>query len=113
MDTLKLFMTIPSKFNFLQMGRYVEFSEQTYRKKSRTRLSTVFPLTSISSRKVLDGKFLAIAVDPSFLPKSGKKTPWIGHFWSGVAGDMKRSQEIFGVGVIDVENHVSSALMAQ
>ncbi len=31
MDTLKLFMTIPGKVNFLQMGRYGEFSEQTYR----------------------------------------------------------------------------------
>ena len=26
----------------------------------------------------------------------GKKTPWIGRFWSGVAGEMKRGQEIFG-----------------
>ena len=51
------------------------------------------------------GNLLAIAVDPSFLPKSGKKTSWTGRFWSGVAGEMKRGQEIFGVGVIDVDNH--------
>ena len=31
MDTLKLFMAIPGKVNFLQIGRYGEFSEQTYR----------------------------------------------------------------------------------
>ena len=31
MDTLKLFMAIPGKVNFLQMGSYGEFSEQTYR----------------------------------------------------------------------------------
>ena len=31
MDTLKLFMAIPGKVNFFQMGRYGEFSEQTYR----------------------------------------------------------------------------------
>ena len=30
-DTLKLFMAIPDKINFLQMGRYGEFTEQTYR----------------------------------------------------------------------------------
>ena len=30
MDTLKLFLAIPGKGNFLQMGRYGEFSEQTY-----------------------------------------------------------------------------------
>ena len=30
MDTLKLFMALPGKGNILQMGRYGEFSEQTY-----------------------------------------------------------------------------------
>lgn len=30
MDTLKLFLAIPGKGNFLQIGRYGEFSEQTY-----------------------------------------------------------------------------------
>ena len=31
MDALKLFMAIPGRINFLQMGRYGKFSEQTYR----------------------------------------------------------------------------------
>lgn len=35
MDALKLFMAIPGKANFLQMGRYGEFSEQTYRNNFR------------------------------------------------------------------------------
>ena len=30
MDTLKVFLAIPGKCNFLQIGRYGEFSEQTY-----------------------------------------------------------------------------------
>ena len=31
MDTMKLFMPIPDRINFLQLGRYDCFSEQTYR----------------------------------------------------------------------------------
>ena len=31
MDTMKLFMAIPDRKNFLQLGRYGCFSEQTYR----------------------------------------------------------------------------------
>ena len=31
MDTMKLFMAIPDRINFLQLGRYGRFSEQTYR----------------------------------------------------------------------------------
>ncbi len=112
MDTLKLFMAIPGKVNFLQMGRYGEFSEQTYRNNFENETFDWFAFNEHLIRKVLDGKLLAIAVDPSFLPKSGKKTPWIGRFWSGVAGEMKRGQEIFGVGVVDVENHDCMTLSA-
>lgn len=31
MDAMKLFMAIPDRRNFLQMGRYGKFSKQTYR----------------------------------------------------------------------------------
>ena len=31
MDAMKLFMAIPDRINFLQLGRYGRFSEQTYR----------------------------------------------------------------------------------
>ena len=90
MDTLKLFMAIPCKVNILQMGRYSEFSEQTYRNNFENETFDWFAFNEHLIRKSLTGKFLAIAVDPSFLPKSGRKTPWIGRFWSGVAGEMKR-----------------------
>ena len=50
MDTLKLFMAIPGKVNFLQMGRYGEFSEQTYRNNFENEAFDWF-LTSISSER--------------------------------------------------------------
>lgn len=46
-DTLKLFMAIHDKVNFLQMGRYGLFSEQTYRNTftpGRVRLVRVQPI---------------------------------------------------------------------
>lgn len=46
----------------------------------------------------------AIAIDPSFITKSGKHTPWAGYFWSGCAGAVKRGLEILGIGLIDVDN---------
>ena len=71
----RLFMAIPGKVNFLQMGRYGEFSEQTYSNNFENEAFDWFAFNEHLIRKVLDGKFLAIAVDPSFLTKSGKKTP--------------------------------------
>ena len=52
----------------------------------------------------LSGQRKAIAIDPSYIPKSGNKTPWIGRFWSGCAGDYKHGLEIMGIGVIDINN---------
>lgn len=73
MDTIKLFMAIPSKVNFLQMGRYGEFSEQTYRNNFENETFDWFAFNEHLIRKTLTGKFLSIAVDPSFLPKSLKR----------------------------------------
>ena len=104
-DTLKLFMAIPDKINFLQMGRYGGFTEQTYRNAFTRDDFDWFSFNLFLADKVCTGTFRAIAVDPSFIPKSGNKTPWFGKYWSGAAAAMKRGLEILGIGLIDVENH--------
>ena len=43
---------------------------------------------------VFSGYEEPFCIDPSYIPKSGKKTPWIGYFWSGCAGEYKRGLEI-------------------
>ena len=35
------------------------------------------------------------SIDPSYITKSGHKTPWIGYFWSGVAGSMNIVADAF------------------
>ena len=105
MDTMKLFMAIPDRINFLQLGRYGCFSEQTYRNLFEHETFDWFAFNDSIISKHLTGKRKAIAIDPSYIPKSGKKTPWIGYFWSGCAGEYKRGLEIMGIGVIDIDNH--------
>ena len=105
MDAMKLFMAIPGRINFLQMGRYGKFSEQTYRNHFGNESFDWFSFNEHLVGKHLTGSRKAIAVDPSYIPKSGKKTPWLGYFWSGCAGEYKRGLEIMGIGVIDVDNH--------
>ncbi len=105
MDTMKLFMAIPDRINFLQLGRYGCLSEQTYRNLFEHETFDWFAFNGSIINKHLTGKRKAIAIDPSYIPKSGKKTPWIGYFWSGCAGEYKRGLEIMGIGVIDIDNH--------
>lgn len=52
---------------------------------------------------------LAIAIDPSYISKSGKKTPHIGTFWSGCASSMKHGLEIMGLALVDV--YANSCMM--
>lgn len=104
MDAMKLFMAIPDRINFLQMGRYGKFSEQTYRNHFENESFDWCSFNEYLVGKHLTGSRRALAIDPSYIPKSGKKTPWIGYFWSGCAGEYKRGLEIMGIGVIDVDN---------
>ena len=101
----KAFMAIPDRINFLQLGRYGCFSEQTYRNLFEHETFDWFAFNGSIISKHLTGKRKVIAIDPSYIPKSGKKTPWIGYFWSGCAGEYKRGLEIMGIGIIDIDNH--------
>ena len=94
MDTMKLFMAIPDRINFLQLGRYGCFSEQTYRNLFEHETFDWFAFNGSIISKYLTGKRKAIAIDPSYIPKSGKKTPWIGYFWSGCAGEYMISTSV-------------------
>lgn len=54
----------------------------------------------------------AITIDPSYIKKSGKCTLYMGSFWSGCAGAVKRGLEILGIGVVDVDLHECMMLKA-
>lgn len=41
----------------------------------------------------------AIAIAASYISKAGKKTPYIGKFWSDCASQAKRGLEILGIGI--------------
>ena len=76
----KAFIAIPDRINFLQLGRYGCFSEQTYRNLFEHETFDWVAFNGSIISKHLTGKRKAIAIDPSYIPKSGKKTPWIGYF---------------------------------
>ena len=106
LEILLLYMAIQRKINFTQMERYGTHCEQTYRtnfNRSRAKCINWVKFNLSLSRRYLnmDG-LLAIAIDPSYISKSGKKTPHIGAFWSGCAGTMKHGLEIMGLALVDV-----------
>ena len=96
---MKLFLTIPNRINFLQMGRFGRSSEQRFRMNFRKK----FDWISFNQILVPEGKpnRRAIAIDPSYISKSGKKTPGVGDFWSGCASAVKWGLELMGFALVD------------
>lgn len=110
LEVLVLYLIIPGRINFLQLGRYGNHGEQRYRQQ----FSRPFDWLSFNTSLVKShlGARLAIAFDPSYIRKSGKCTPYLGRFWSGCAGKAKRGLEISGIGVIDLDLHTCLHLEA-
>ena len=108
-----LYMVIPRKINFTQMGRYSDSCEQRFRQLYERNFDWLGFNTSLMTRGLGRGKRKAIAIDASYISKSGKKTPYIGKFWSGCASAMKRGLEILGIGLIDVDMHDCMMLRAE
>ncbi len=80
MDAMKLFMAIPGRINFLQMGRYGEVLEQTYRNHFVNESFDWFSFNEHLVKEHLPGTRKAIAVDPSYISQVRKENPMVGIF---------------------------------
>lgn len=109
-DVLWLFLSIKSSVNFLQLGRYGKHCEQRFRQQFEEEFDAFNFNTLLVNEYCSPRK--AIAFDPSYIPKSGKKTQGVGWFWSGCANKSKWGLEIGGIAVLDLDNHTALHLEA-
>jgi hypothetical protein len=103
-------MSIRGRINFLQLARYGKHKEQRYRQQ----FEKPFDFLAFNKELTLSqgsGRY-AIAFDPSYVAKSGKKTPGVGWYWSGCANRAKWGLEIGGLAAIDIDNHTAFHLEA-
>ncbi len=109
-EVIILLLSIKGRINFLQLGRFGDFTEQRYRQQ----FEKPFPFLDFNKELTLShgGKRFVIAFDPSYINKSGKKTPGVGWYWSGCAGQAKWGLEIGGLAAIDLDNHTAFHLEA-
>lgn len=105
-----LFMGIRGRYNFLNMARYGEYSEQSYRNNFENGFDFIgFNIELINQTC---SKHRIIAFDPSYIPKSGKHTDHLGWFWSGASGKALKGLEIGGLAVIDIDNNTAMSVEA-
>ncbi len=108
-----LYMVLPRKINFTQMGHYSDSSEQRFRQLFEREFDWIKFNTFLMRQRFGESAGKAIAIDASYISKSGKKTPYIGKFWSGCASEMKRGLEILGIGIIDIDSRDCMMLRAE
>jgi len=110
LDVMVGVLTISGRINFLQLARYCKSCEQRFRQNFRKKFDWIaFNQTFVQKQP---GHRYAIAIDPSFVSKSGKKTPGIGYFWSGCAQAVKRGLEILGIALVDADTREAYAIRA-
>ena len=76
LEIFMLYLSIPGRINFLQLGRYSQYGEQRFRRQSEEKFDFFSFNTALC--KFFCGNRTALAIDPSFIHKSGKQTPEIG-----------------------------------
>lgn len=110
LDVMVGVLTISGRINFLQLARYCKSCEQRFRQNFRKKFDWIAFNQSFVAKQL--GHRYAIAIDPSFVSKSGKKTPGLGYFWSGCAQMMKRGLEILGIALVDADTREAYAIRA-
>ena len=105
-ETLILFVVM-QKTNFTQLGTFGTANEKTYRRHFEECGMDTVTFNLWMAKQYFKGSIgvKALAIDPSHIIKSGRHTPGLGYFWSGVAGKAKWGLEILGVGIIDTFRH--------
>ena len=103
-------LTARGKINFRNLSRFSDISEETYSRQYAK------PFDFIGfNREVIDealGKDSEriIAYDPSFIPKSGKKTYGLDYFWNGCHRRSEKGLEIATLAIVDIEKNTGFAL---
>ncbi len=110
LDLFPLLLALRGRYNFCNMARWGDYREYTYRN-NYGRAFDWLAFNSFLVEQSLSAD-LALAFDPSFLPKSGKHTPGIGYFYSGCAGRELRGLELSGLAVIDQQDKTALHLEA-
>jgi len=110
-ETMELFLTHTGRLNFTQMARCGHSCESRFRQNFKKAFDWLsFNRTFLEPTK---GHRIAIAIDPCYIPKSGKKTVGIDWFWSGCAAAMKKGLEILGISIVDADAKDSVFLKAE
>ena len=105
-----LLLSIRGRYNFTHLARYGEHDEATYRRNYAKDFDWLTFNLELVERYLSADRI--VALDPSYLTKSGKHSAGVGYFWSGAAGQTKWGQEFCGLAAVDLTDKTALHLLA-
>lgn len=110
---LTTLMYLPGKANFRTLSRYSERHEKTYSRGFRRSFDFV-EFNRLSLAEVVTGNSIfAVAIDSSFIPKSGKHTYGLDYFYNSARGQAQRGLEISTLALVDINYNTAYHLSSR
>jgi hypothetical protein len=106
-------LVVCGKVNFTNLSRYSEISERSYRRQFQRSFNFIKGNAELIERAIPATARQIIAIDCSFIPKSGKATYGIEHFYNGSAGRAEKGLEISVLAVVNVDAKQGYTLSVQ
>lgn len=113
---IMLFSTILvlyGKVNFTNLSRYSQISERSYRQQFQKSFNFIKGNADLIEQAIPATARQIIATDCSFVPKSGKATYGVEHFYNGCAGRAEKGLEISVLAIVDVDAKQGYTLSVQ
>jgi len=110
---LTTLMYLPGKANFRNLSRYSELHEKTYSRGFRRPFDFVeFNRLSLAETLNNNSTF-AVAIDATFIPKSGQCTYGLDSFYNGTQGRAEKGLEISTLALVDIEYNTAYHLSSR
>lgn len=106
----ELWLGLPVRYTMLNLSRFGCYSEKSI----RLHFEKFFDFVSFNTWLIKKGcsKELIAAFDPTFIAKSGKKTPGLGKWWNGTYQRALKGLEIGCLSIVDVQGATAMSLEA-
>jgi hypothetical protein len=113
---LTLFSTLLISYGratFTNLGRYSQINERTYRRQYQRSFNFMKFNQQLIEQAIKPEAEVILAVDCSFISKSGKKTYGLDYFYNGSKAKVEKGLEISAMAVIDVNQKIGYSLSVQ
>ena len=113
---LSIWLALPGRDNAQNLARYSGTSARTFRRwmhREAPRSAWVhlhLGVVKMAQQQGSIGQDFILAIDASFIRKSGKRTPGLGSFWNGCTSRSERGLELSCAALIDVQTRQAFTL---